>query len=106
MEHGTGSSFPHIKAGTYNAIVQTHSYESGKKYSVPRIRIIGSNVEGGQIHGGNKLGDSTGCSLAANNEGKKNNTLSDSRNFMRSLNNVVKNDGGKITVIYTDLSGL
>jgi RHS repeat-associated protein len=105
LEHGTGSSFPHINEGTYDATVQTHSYETGVKYSVPRIRIIGSNVNGGQIHNGNNVGHSTGCTLAANDEGNTLNTISDSINFMRDLNRLISNDGGGVTVTVQDFSG-
>lgn len=106
LEHGTASSFPHINRGSYKAIIQTHSKETGRKYSVPRVRVIGSNVAGGQIHNGVILEHSTGCTLAANEQGKKNATLSDSKSFMRNLNELISGDGGDITVIFKDLHGL
>ena len=90
---------PRMPAGTYSAYQRYQSVDGVTRYDPPRIHLVGvSGYPGGQIHVGNRPGETTGCALAGTREGID--AVWDSETAMRAINSIIDADAtGNITVI-------
>ncbi|MBO4698900.1 hypothetical protein J5690_04730 [bacterium] len=86
-----------VPEGTYDAYPRSDGGETGKKKW--RIEYIDGNGKAGwknvQIHGGWRKGQSTGCVIIGKDQ-------EDAKQQMGTIRNIVKTDGGKITVNIVD----
>ena len=98
---------PKSSSGEYSAYQRATSVDGKKEYNPNRIHMVGVTDESGnampgaQIHTGNKVEDTDGCTLVG--EQPSENSVGSSIPAMEKINSVIDTDGsGEVTVIIND----
>ena len=90
-----------VRAGTYNAKIQTESRKDGRIYDIPGIQLNDKEVAvatGIQLHEGNEAKHVKVCfSVGA---GQEENSVTNSRKTLEKINDIIQADGtGEIIVL-------
>jgi RHS repeat-associated protein len=97
---------PKAGAGEYSAYVRDQSADGSREYDPARVHLEGVMSESGeampgaQIHEGNVRDNTTGCILAG--ETRTDDGVGNSNSAMRTINRIIDQDGGPISVRVVD----